>query len=201
MSRKLFGRAVAVLAVSLAFSACSSKIPGNPEIVVERYVKALQTDDFNTVYALNVGTAREQRFQAGKDSSVSKEELKLSMERHRAMYYAAQPSFVPAQKWAERHFFPASSTATVEKAHWLPPFGTDPVNADYEKDTTVIVPVKVVYASKDDAPLYQEGKVKSARYDCTLKKFRQEGAVAVYSHDANWYVSGFIVDKDSIQNF
>ncbi|MBF0292895.1 MAG: hypothetical protein HQK86_12145 [Nitrospinae bacterium] len=202
MSRKWFGRVVALIAVSLAGAGCSGKIPGNPEAVVERYVKAVQTNDFDTVYTLNVGTARELRFQAGKDSTVSKEELKQNMERHKAMYLAAVPTFIPGQRWAERHFFPASSNATVGKAFWLPPFGSDPVNADYEKDTTVIVPVEVVYSNKTEAPEYQElGKVKSARYDCTLKKFRQEGAVAVYSHDAQWYLAGCIVEKDSIKSF
>lgn len=201
MSRKLFGRAVAAIALTLIAAGCTAKIPGNPEAVTQRYVKALQTDDFNTVYTLNFLTAREVRFQGGKDSSVSKEELKLSMDRHRAMYLAAPPSFLPGQRWAERHYFTPSSTATVQKAHWIPPFGSDPVNAEYEKDMTVIVPVNVVYSSKEDAPSYQEGKVKSARYDCTLKKIREEGAVTIYSHDTQWYVSGCIVEVDTIKNF
>lgn len=201
MSRKLFGRIALIVLASLA-AGCADKIPGNPEAVTELYIKAIQAADFNAVYALNVATARELRFQAGKDSTVSKEELKLAMEKHKAMYLAAPPTFIPGQRWSERHFFPPSSSVTVGKAHWLPPFGTDPVNAEYEREGTVIVPVEVVYSNKDEAPEYQDtGKVKSARYDCTLKKFRQEGAVAVYSHDAKWYVSGFIVDKDSIKNF
>lgn len=201
MSRKLFGKVAVIISISLAVAGCSEKIPGNPEVVTERYVKALQTDDFGAVYALNVATAREMRFQAGKDSSVSKEELKQGMERHRAMYLAAASTFIPGQRWSERHFFTPSSSATVGNPHWLAPFGSDPVNADYEKEGTVIVPVGVVYSNKEDAPSYQEGKVKSARYDCTLKKIRQEDAVSVYSHDTQWYVSGCIVDKDSIKNF
>jgi hypothetical protein len=201
MSRKLFGKAAVIISISLAVAGCSEKIPGNPEVVTERYVKALQTDDFDTVYALNVATARELRFQGGKDSTVSKEELKLGKERHKAMYLAAASTFIPGQRWSERHFFTTSSSATVGSAHWLEPFGSDPVNADYEKEGTVIVPALVVYSNKEDAPSYQEGKVKSARYDCTLKKIRQEGAVSVYSHDTKWYVSGCIVDKGSIKNF
>jgi len=201
MSHKLLGKAVAVFTISLAVAGCTQNIPGNPEAVVERYVKAIQTDDFNTVCTINAKTAWQLRYQGGKESSVSKEELKQGMEKHRAMYLAVQPTFLPGQRWSERHFFPPSSSVTVEKAHWLPSFGSDTLNSEYEKGATVIVPVSVVYSRKEDAPGYQEGKVKSARYECTLVRIRQEGAVAIYSNDAQWYVSGFIVDKDSIKNF
>jgi hypothetical protein len=201
MSRKLFGKITALLAISLALAGCTEKIVGNPEAVVERYIKAIQTDDFNTIYTINSKTAWELRYQAVKDTTFSKEELAQAREKEKAMYAAAPPSFIPGQRWAERHFFPPSSSVTVEKAHWLPPFGTDNVNAEYEKAATVIVPLSVVYSSKEAAPEYQEGRVKSAKYECTLVKIRLEGAVAIYSHDTQWYVSGFIVDRDSITLF
>lgn len=201
MSRKLFGSIAVLLAVSLAVAGCTGKIPGNPEAVAERYIKAVQANDFNTIHSLKVATARELRLLGGKDSTLSKEELKQNLEKHRAIYGEAQPSFTPGQRWAERFFFTASSTVTVGKAYSLPPFGSDPVNAEYEKDTTVIVPVNVVYSSREDAPEYNENKVRSARYDCTLSKIREEGAVSIYSHDAQWYFSGCIVEKDSIKNF
>lgn len=201
MSRKWFGRIAAFLAVSLAGVGCTGKIPGNPEAVAERYIKAVQANDFNTVYSLKVATARELRLLGGKDSTLSKEELKQILEKHKTMYTEAQPSFTPGQRWAERFFFTASSTAIVGNAYSIPPFGTDPVNAEYEKDMTVIVPVNVVYSSREDAPQYGENKVRSARYDCTLSKIREEGAVSIYSHDAQWYFAGCIVEKDSIKNF
>lgn len=201
MNHKSLGSIAAIFAISLALAGCTDKIPGNPEAVTQRYVKAIQTDDFDTVFTVNAKTAWQLRYQAGEDSTVSKEELKQGKEKHRAMYLAAPLTFTAGQRWSERHFFPPSSSVTVEKAHWLPPFGTDTVNSEYEKAATVIVPVSVTYSNKEDAPAYHDGKIKSARYECTLVKIRQEGAVGIYPNDTQWYVSGFIVDKDSIKNF
>lgn len=201
MSRKWFGRVAAVLAISLAGAGCVEKIPGEPEAVAGRYIKAVQTDDFNTIHALNRVTARQAKYQGAEDSTFSKSELKQRFERNRERYNAVQPTFTPGVQWAERFFFTASSTVTVEKAHWYQPVGTDPVNAEYEKFTTVIVPVNVVYSSQQDAPAHLESKVRSAQYDCVLTKIREGGNVSVYSHDTQWYFGGCIVDKASIKNF
>lgn len=201
MSRKWFGRIAALLAVGLAGHACMREIPGDPEAVMERYVKAVQTSDFKTVYSINRVTARQVKYLGSGDSSTRESDLKQNMERNREMYDAVRPTFTPGVQWAERFFFTASSAVTVEKAHWLQSYGSDTVNADHEKTLTVIVPVRVVYPNQRDAPPYQDGWVRSAQYDCALSKIREGGNVTIYSHDTQWYFGGCIVDKASIRNF
>ncbi len=177
---------------------CVRKIPGRPEKIMEEYVKAVQRKDFETIFALNAGAARIRKFLERSEMGDKEKILKEDFEKNKAAYQAAEPSFAPGVRWTEKHYFPA--TALVDIGDPYPPAsaGEDNVNAEYEMAMSVFVPVIVKYPDQNEAPAYNKRKLKTARYDCALRKIREGGAVRVYSTDDKWYFAGCVFDSSSV---
>ncbi|VAW27576.1 hypothetical protein MNBD_BACTEROID07-1038, partial [hydrothermal vent metagenome] len=149
----------------------------------------------------NINTARQKKFLGQSKEDDMAKSIENSIAENWAKYQSAVPTFISGVIWAEKFYFPASSTTVIGKAYTLAPIGDDSVNALYEMSTTVNVPVTVTYTEKKDAPKYNGKEVKTASYDCVLGKIREGDNVRVYSHDDKWYFSGCVINKDSIKLF
>jgi hypothetical protein len=199
MNHRLFGKffSLGILFLTLIATVfgCSDSIPGQPAKIVEEYVKAVQSNDFEKIYQLNFLTARQKIFIVGKDKveveSLMREHFELSKKR----YDESLPQDEIGLQWAEKDFFTPNALIEVDKARYPPAAADDPVNAEYEKDQNAFVTVRAVYKDKDEAPLLLGKRVVEAEYDCILKKIRQPGTVRVYSHDEQWYIGGCIMDR------
>jgi len=200
MNRKLFGERFAVLVAVAALMAagCEKKIPGEPEKTVERYVKAVQAQEYKTIFEINALSARQLkhlRLSAGAEKEKS---IAQAMEKFQQAFNDAPVTFQPGITWAEKNYFPAGAQVTVGTAYWPQKVGDDPVNAEYEKYNNCFVPVAVDYAGAKQTPENDGKKVKSAQFDCSLKKIREGQNVTVYSHDDLWYVGGCIATMGKI---
>lgn len=185
---------LALAAAAMMMASCEKEIPGHPEKVMEEYLRATQSGDFEQIFRLNFATAKEDRFGAASATAASQRRA-WRMEAYRG----AEATFTPGILWAERHFFPPKATVNILKAHPLAAVGDDPVNADYERALSVIVPVEVTYAPGGQAPSLSGAPLRFARYDCTLRKIRESGAVSVYSDDDVWRFSGCVADIPSFK--
>ncbi|MBF0169719.1 MAG: hypothetical protein HQK87_01295 [Nitrospinae bacterium] len=174
-------------------------IPGEPEKVTRRYVEAIQTGDYHTLFRLNHVTARRLKYFDMSELPEDREEAVRYQAAQQAEYEATPPDFTPGVRWAERHYFPPTARVTVGKAVSPAAAPNDPVNADYEKANSVTVPVTVDYPDPGQAPLYQGKPMASAAFDCMLIKLRVGKNVAVYSHDDQWYVNGVILDPATVR--
>jgi len=205
MNRKWSGSAVGGYLILLLSSplvlSCTKEIPGNPEKTVKDYIEAIQKSDFETTYRLNRVTARQKKYiEKSKNGNIA-QELKASIESHKAAYDAAEPDFFSGALWSEKYFFPLTSRVVVGEAKHPSPAGDDPVNVEYEKGFTLFVSVKTFYTKSKDAPELHGRKVKEAIYDCALGKIRYGENVRVYSHDEQWFLSGCILDRSSVTFF
>ncbi|MDH5638823.1 MAG: hypothetical protein OEZ04_10050, partial [Nitrospinota bacterium] len=134
--------------------------------------------------------------QLGKEDK--EKSLEGSYSQYKETYLSGAPTFQPGITWAERGFFPPGSIAKVGAPYYPIAAGDDPVNAEYEKANNVYVPVDVTYPDKAIAPEYNEKKVKSASYDCSMKKIREGRNVTIYAHDDRWFFGGCIVNAGKI---
>lgn len=179
-------------------AACQDRIPGEPEKTAREYIEAIQKNDFAAVYRLNRVTARQVRYLENTDVGDVDEMLRQDYERRKADYEAVRTAFTPGIQWTEKHFFPASASVSVGEASWIKPAPGDPVNAEYEKALSVMVPVSVEYKDKNDAPVFEGKRLKSASYTCAMGKIRSEKSVRVYNVDEQWYFNGCILDRGSV---
>lgn len=208
MSRKWSGKRLSdgLSAIALAFFmlglvSCTEKIPGNPKKVVTDYVTAVQKNDFDTIYKLNRVTARNMKYLQSSEVGDIEEALRQTYNTKMEEYNSVAPTFTPGVQWAEKHFFPKSARITYGEPYQLKPVGDDPVNAEYEKALTAMIPVYVEYTDKTVAPEHEGKKIKTASYTCSVGKIRGGMTVRVYNVDANWYFNGCIIDRDSLQYF
>jgi len=185
---------LALAAAAMMMASCEKEIPGHPEKVMEAYLRATQAGDFEQIFRLNFATAKEDRFNEPSSPGASQRRA-----RRIEAYHDAEQTFTPGIVWAERHFFPPKAACKILKAHPLAAVGDDPVNADYERALSIIVPVEVTYAPGDPAPVVNGKPLRFARYDCTLRKIREPGAVSVYSDDDVWRFSGCVADMASFK--
>jgi len=195
MNRKLFGERFALLIALAVLSAfgCAKKIPGEPEKTVERYAKAVQAGEYSTIFEINALSARQLKHLRQSTGEEAEKTIAQTMERFQQAYNEAPATFQPGISWAEKGYFPAGAQVTVGRAYWPEKVGDDPVNADYEKFANCYVPVDVDYTGAKKIPEQDGKKVKSAHYDCSLKKIREGRNVTIYSHDDVWYFGGCIV--------
>ena len=204
MRHRLFGKrslggAGAIALCALAF-ACTSGIPGHPAEVMTKYVKAIQHGDFKTVYALNAVAARQKKYLTQSGAGASSAVLNENYKKNLNYYRSARPSFISGFQWAEKYFFPPSSSVVVGRPYRPAPAGSDTLNSKYESDYRAIVPVEVVY-EKENAPAMEGRKIKTARYDCSMVKIREGKNVRVYSDDDRWYFSGCLIEISSARFF
>jgi len=202
MNRKSFGNTLVALAALAALTAgCVKKISGAPENTAERYIAAVQAGDYKTIFDLNAASARQLkhlRLLTGGDTEKS---MSQAMERFRQNYVEAPSTFQTGVAWAEKGFFQAGAQCKVGAAFQPVKAGDDPVNADYEKGNSVFVPVDVTYPDSNTALDHNGKKVKTAHYDCGLKKIREGKNVSVYSHDEVWYFGGCMVNEGTLTYF
>lgn len=199
MNRRLSGKrltaALLLLAVTTVGIGCTESIPGNPKRIVEEYVKAVQTNDFEKIYDLNFLTARQKIYLGAIEKGEGESRLKENFRKFKKQYDEFMPQDVIGYQWEEKHFFTPNAAIEVKDARFPPGAAGDPVNAEYEKDQNVFVTVLVVYKDKSEAPLLYGKRVSEAKYDCILKKIRHPGTVRVYSHDDRWYIGGCLMDR------
>ncbi len=187
--------------IFVASISCQDKIVGNPEKVMADYIKAVQENDFATIYKLNVITIRQEMFIRSSDEEAIKEAVTANVERNRLEFEAIKPTLSMGTRWGEKYFFLPGASVTVGKAYNLAPVGDDPVNSEYEKAASVLTSVKIVYESPEKAPKHPNGLIKVAQYECTLRKTRQGKNVRIYSHDEKWYFSACVLDELSVEYF
>ncbi|VAX25499.1 hypothetical protein MNBD_NITROSPINAE02-1181 [hydrothermal vent metagenome] len=192
---------VAIILSLVALAGCVDEIPGNPEKVMDEYIRAIQKDDFKTLYSLNVKTARQKKYLSLTKIGDIQKTLDENYNMNLALYKSAKPGPDIGMRWGEKFFFTATSSFTIGSPYFMKPVGDDPVNADYEKASNILIPVTVTYSKLDQAPKVDGRKVKSARYDCVLRKIREGFNVTIYSHDDKWYFAGCSVDTSSITYF
>lgn len=171
-----------------------SSIPGNPQKVVEDYINAIRNGDFKTVYRLNRVSARQKKFIEKSGAGNSKNESSQNFAKHKAAYESLKPGFFTGAQWAEKYFFPKSSTVTVGDPRHPPKAGGEASNAGYEQGLSIIVSVKTVYNMKKEAPELNARRIKEATYDCFLAKIRYGDNVQIYSYDEQWFFAGCILD-------
>ena len=206
MNRKLFGKpmaramasAMTLMAVVSMAVGCVDKIPGDPDKVLERYITAVQQSDYKTIFDINHVTAKQLKYtrQLGKEDK--EKSLEASYNQYKELYLSVAPTFQPGITWGEKAFFTPGAKAKVGAPYHPVAVGDDPVNAEYEKANNVYVPVDVSYPDQATAPDHNGKKIKSASYDCSLKKIREGGNVTVYAHDDRWFFGGCIVNVGKI---
>ena len=200
MNRKSFGKSLALALTALVWvsSGCVEKIPGEPDKVVERYIKAVQETDYRTIFDINHVTAKQLKYLRQLNAGDREHSLEESYRQYSEIYKGVAPTFQPGITWAEKGFFPPGSKTRVGKPYHPIAAGDDPVNAEYEKATNVYVPVEVDYPDISTAPEYSGRKVRSALYDCGLKKIREGRNVTVYAHDDKWFFGGCIANTSKM---
>jgi len=201
MNRKWFGEALALLAIIALVASCTKKIPGDPDKTLERYIKALQAQDMQTITDLNHLSARQLKFLRQSSSEDRQKSIDMALEGYKEAFDAAPHTFQQGITWSERYFFPAGAKFTIGEPYSPVKVGDDPVNAEYEKSNNSFVPVDVVYPDSKTAPDHGGKKVKSAHYDCSMKKIREGRNVAIYSHDDTWYFGGCVVNQAQFTYF
>ncbi|MDH5508765.1 MAG: hypothetical protein OEZ32_00230 [Nitrospinota bacterium] len=199
MNRKLFGKPMArslmLAGLALVLAAgCVDKIPGDPDKELERYIKAVQESDYKTIFDINHVTARQLKFMRQMNKGDKERSLEGSYKQYKEIYLNVTPTFQIGITWAEKGFFPPGAQTKVGDPYYQVALEDDPVNAEYERATNVYVPVDVSYPDKTAAPEHDGKKVRSASYDCSMKKIREGQNVTVYSHDDKWFFGGCIVN-------
>ncbi len=196
--KKMFGLAVVPISALFILS-CSETIPGHPEKIMREYIEAVKKDDFATIYSLNMKTARQKKY-LGKTSVGNVEMiLRENFEKNRDDYESVPISFNMGEQWVEKYFFAKSESYTIGEPYSPKPVGDDPVNAKYESSVSCYVPVLVKYGDSKTSLEYNGKKMKSAKYDCTLRKIREGNNARVYSHDDDWYLAGCVIDTSTIE--
>ncbi|MDH5541665.1 MAG: hypothetical protein OEY64_01740 [Nitrospinota bacterium] len=186
-------KALLVIAL-LTLNSCSESIPGNPEKVAENYVEAIRADDFAQIYELNFLTVRQKRLLLREESDAGQKLLEENFKKHKGDYESVDVKLTDRGIWHEKSYFPKSAKVTFGKASYPKAAADDPVNAEYEKAQNVYVKIKSVYSSPEEAPVYDDKKIKEVSFDCFLKKVRKEGNVRIYSHDEQWFVADIVPD-------
>jgi len=143
--------------VALVFiSACSGGSIGAKK-AVEQYLGALQGADFATLYELNATTQKKVALIYRGAEETREAALKSNFEEYKAMFAGAEAD---SRLWSEKFLFPSDATFTVTKVT---------VEEDKEQGTArfkdrkvVVAEIKVTYGSKEKAPDYGSGKLKTA---------------------------------------
>lgn len=203
MNRKLFGkdffRAIVLLTLIAGMTAACSinKIAGNPTKVLKEYIDAVQKGDFNTMYSLSHVTARQKKWIKKLESGDVQKQEAENFQRHKAIYDATVPGLLNVQ-WAEKFFFPASAKVEIGKPR--DPESVEKKMGDaYEKGVVVLFTVSVTYPKPEDAPEFNGVKLKSADYNCMLRKIRYDDSVMIYSYDEKWFFAGCVISGDSVR--
>lgn len=205
MNHKLFGKnlfrsIVLLILVAGTMAACSlDKIAGDPAKVLKEFIAAVQKNDFNTMYALNNDTARQEKWlKKGESGDVQKQRTE-NFQRSKEFYDTAVMSFSPGVRWAEKFFFPPSAKVVIGKPRDPEPVEKEKMGDAYEKGMVAVITVAVTYPVPEEAPEFHDAKLKYAEYNCMLRKIRQEGSVMIYSYDDKWFFSGCIINSNSVQ--
>lgn len=205
MNRKLPGKnlfhAIALLAlIAGAVPACTlDKIAGDPKKVLHEYVEAVQRGDFNTIYALNQVTARQNKWLQKSESGDLKKQEVEHFQRHKATYDAADMSSTQGVLWAEKHFFPRSSKVDIGKPRDPEPVEKEKMGDAYEKGVVAVLTVSVTYPVPEEAPEHNGAKLKYAEYNCMMRKIRYDESVMIYSYDEKWFFSGCMIIGNSVR--
>jgi len=199
-TRKVPGLLVAPITALLLLS-CSKAIPGHPEKIMSGYIEAVKKDDFATIYELNMKTARQKKYLGKTSVGNLGMILKENFEKNRSDYENVPISFNLGEQWVEKHFFRTAAIYSIGEPYSPKPVGDDPVNAKYESSVSCYVPVLVEYGDTKTGLEYNGKKIKSAKYDCSMRKIREGNNARVYSHDDNWYLAGCVIDTSTIKLF
>ena len=149
-----------LMAALIFVSGCSGSSGAKKE--VERYLGALKSGDFATLYELNATTQKKVALIYRGSESTRDEALKTNFEEYKVMFADAEPDPKLHGLWSEKFLFPSDSTYTV----------TDVVVEEQKNQGTTrfkermvaTAEIKVEYKSKESAPELVGGQVKSATY-------------------------------------
>ncbi|VAW27401.1 hypothetical protein MNBD_BACTEROID07-302 [hydrothermal vent metagenome] len=203
MSRKWSGKKIFKAGFCIAISAfalggCDQKIPGHPEKIASEYIKAVQRNDFKTIYRLNFDTSRSSKYLKCSDGKAENKICEQNFRENKTIYENAELNFSPGVRWVEKHYFPASALVDIGEPYPPAAAGEDDINSKYERAVSVFVPVKVEYPDQNEAPSQDDRKIKTASFECVFRKIREGGNVRVYSHDIKWYFAGCVFNAQSV---
>jgi len=200
MSRKWSGKTIYkagfyIIVSAFLWGGCDREIPGHPEKVAFEYIHAVQKNDFQAIYKLNFDTSRSRKYLECSEKKADDKICEDNFRENKTAYEKAGLNLSPGVRWAEKHYFPPS--ALIEVGEPYPPVGAgdDDLNAKYEMAVSVFIPVKVEYQDQNEAPSQNNRKIKTASFECVLRKIREGGNVRVYFHDAKWYFAGCVFNS------
>ncbi len=192
---KIFKAGFYIAVLAFVTGGCDQKIVGHPEKVTSDYIKAVQRNDFKAIYKLNFDTSRSSKYLKCSDEKAEEKICEQNFRENKTIYENVELNLSPGVRWTEKYYFPASALIDIGEPYPPVAAGEDDINSKYEKAVSVFIPVKVEYPDQDEAPSQDDRKIKTASFECVLRKIREGGNVRVYSNDTKWYFAGCVFNS------
>ena len=148
--------------IALVFLSACSGGSGGAKKAVEQYLGALQSGDFATLYELNAITQKKVALIHRGSEATREASLKKNFEEYKALFAEAEAD---SRLWSEKFLFPSDATFTVKV---VIEDDKDQGTARFKDRKIAVAEIKVTYASKEKAPDYESGKLKTASFSANF---------------------------------